>query len=139
MNWLHWSLLSALFAAVTALLAKMGVQRVDSHFATAVRTSVIVLFAWIVFWLFGAGTRVGEVSRKTWILLVLSGLASGASWLCYFRALQLGEVSKVAPIDKLSVVFVVALAAWWLGETVTSRMLAGVFLIASGAILLAWK
>ena len=125
MNWLYWSLLSALFAGLTAILAKIGVKEVDSNLATAVRTSVVLVFAWGVALATLPATAVLGLSRKTWLFLVLSGLATGCSWLCYFRALQLGEASKVAPIDKLSVVFVVILAALFLGESLSWKTALG--------------
>jgi bacterial/archaeal transporter family protein len=138
MSWLGWAVLSALFAAATALLAKVGVAGVDPNLATAIRTSVVVAFAWII--AVGLGTHAGlmHVGRRSWLFLVLSGFATGLSWICYFRALSLGEASKVAPIDKLSVVFVVLLAWPLLGETLTLAKAAGALLIAAGAIVLAW-
>jgi bacterial/archaeal transporter family protein len=137
MQWLYWSLLSALFAAATAVLAKIGVTGVDSNLATAIRTSVILVFTWSI--AFGtAGTlSVEKLSGRTWLFLVLSGIATGLSWLCYFRALQLGPASRVAPVDKLSVVFVLLLAAGFLGERLTLMKLAGGILIAAGAVVLA--
>jgi transporter family protein len=136
MNWLHWALLSALFAGLTAVLAKVGVKDIDSNLATAIRTVVILIFAWsIVF--FQAAQSLTEVRPRTWLFLVLSGLATGLSWLCYFRALQLGEASKVAPIDKLSVVVAMTLAALFLGEQLTWRHWVGGILIVSGTIVLA--
>jgi transporter family protein len=137
MNWLYWAILSAVFAGLTAILAKIGVKDVDSNWATAVRTSVILIFAWLV----AAITNrqpLQTVTPRTWLFLALSGLATGASWLCYFRALQLGDASKVAPIDKLSVVVVMALAAIFLGESLTALHWLGGFLIVSGAVLLAY-
>ena len=139
MNWLYWSLLSALFAGLTAILAKIGVKEVDSNLATAVRTSVVLVFAWGVALATLPATAVLGLSRKTWLFLVLSGLATGCSWLCYFRALQLGEASKVAPIDKLSVVFVVILAALFLGESLSWKTALGGTLITAVALLLAWR
>lgn len=139
MNWLYWSLLSALFAGLTAILAKLGVKEVDSNLATAVRTSVVLVFAWGVTLATQPAIAVLGLSRKTWLYLVLSGLATGCSWLCYFRALQLGEASKVAPIDKLSVVFVVILAALFLGESLSWKTALGGTLITAGALLLAWR
>jgi bacterial/archaeal transporter family protein len=138
MTWLVWAVLSAFFAAVTALLAKAGVAHVDPNLATAIRTSVVVVFAWAI--AIGLGTHGGlvHVERRSWLFLMASGLATGLSWICYFRALSMGEASKVAPIDKLSVVFVVLLAWPLLGETITWAKGAGVMLIAAGAIVLAW-
>ncbi len=140
MNWLIWALLSAVFAAATAILAKVGVAGVDSNLATAVRTIVVLIFAWVVAGISAGGFEgLRAFSGKTWLFLALSGLATGLSWLCYFRALQLGEASKVAPIDKLSVVFVIVLAALFLREPLTWKTTAGALLIASGAVVLALK
>ena len=139
MNWLFWSLLSALFAGLTAILAKVGVAGVDSNLATAVRTSVVLVFAWSVAFLTNRPSALIEFSRRTWIFLILSGLATGLSWLCYFRALQVGEASKVAPVDKLSVVFVIIFAATFLGEAFTWKTGLGGALIVAGAIVLTSK
>lgn len=139
MNWLTWALLSALFAGMTAVLAKVGVAGIDSNLATAVRTTVVLVFAWGVALATGPLAAVTELSKRTWLFLALSGVATGLSWLCYFRALQLGEASKVAPIDKLSVVFVLVFAVSFLGEPLTWKTLAGGSLIAGGAVLLALK
>ena len=139
MSWLGWSILSALFAAATALLAKIGVDGVDSNLATAVRTTVVVVFAWAIAVGFGAHGGLGHIERRSWIFLTLSGLATGLSWLCYFRALSMGEASRVAPIDKLSVVFVLLLAAPVLGEAITPWKALGGALIAAGAVVLALK
>lgn len=136
-NWLVWSLLSALFAAATAVLAKLGVAHVEPNLATAIRTTVVVVFAWGVALALGTHTGVLHIDRRSWIFLTASGLATGLSWICYFRALSLGEASKVAPIDKLSVVFVIALAAPILGEAITARKAIGGVLIAVGAVVLA--
>lgn len=138
MNWLLWSLLSALFAAATALLAKMGIAHVDSNLATAVRTSVVVVFAWGIALALGSQAGLAHLDRRSWTFLIASGLATGLSWLCYFRALSLGQASKVAPIDKLSVVFVILLAAPLLGEAISLKKLIGGALIAIGAVVLAW-
>lgn len=139
MNWLYWSLLSALFAGLTAILAKLGVAGVDSNLATAIRTSVVLVLAWSI----ALATRkpgvLAQLSGRAWLFLTLSGLATGLSWICYFRALQLGEVSRVAPIDKLSVVFVLLLSAWILGEKLTWQKLIGGGLIVLGAIVLSLK
>lgn len=139
MNWLHWSLLSALFAGLTAILAKVGVTGVDSNLATAVRTAVILIFAWAIAFATTKPSAIWDFSGRTWAFLALSGVATGLSWLCYFRALQLGEASRVAPIDKLSVVFVIVLAAVFLKEKITLQHLAGGLLIVAGAIVLAWQ
>jgi transporter family protein len=137
MSWLVWSLLSAIFAAFTAILAKKGVAGVDANMATAVRTSVVVLFTWLLAIATRSAAPFQHFTTKTWLFLVLSGLATGLSWLCYFHALQLGEASRVAPIDKLSVVFVILLATVFLGEKLTWGKGVGVLLIAAGAITIA--
>jgi transporter family protein len=136
MTWLIWALLSAFFAGVTAILAKVGVENVNSNLATAIRTVVILIFAWGVA-LVTNNQPLASVERKTWIFLILSGIATGLSWLCYFRALQLGEASRVAPIDKLSVVVAILLAAIFLHERLTWHHWLGGTLIASGAVILA--
>ncbi len=138
MTWFVWAVLSALFAAATALLAKVGVAHVDPNLATAIRTSVVVVFTWIIALSLGSHAGLAHVDRRSWLFLTASGLATGLSWICYFRALSIGEASKVAPIDKLSVVFVVLLAWPLLGESITRSKAVGVLLIAAGAILLAW-
>ena len=134
MNWLIWALLSAVFAAATAVLAKIGVTGIDSNFATAIRTSVIVIFTWLLaFWLRAPGSFHWP-SNRSWLFLMLSGIATGLSWLCYFRALQLGPASRVAPVDKLSVVLVIVFAALFLGERLTPAKGVGALLMAAGAI-----
>lgn len=138
MSWLTWSLLSALFAALTALLAKLGVAHVDSNLATAIRTTVVVVFAWIIALSLGSHHSIMAIDRRAWLLLGASGIATGLSWICYFRALSLGEASKVAPIDKLSVILVILLAWPLLGEALTARKLLGGAMIAGGAIVLAF-
>ena len=135
-TWLHWALLSALFAGLTAVLAKAGVKGIDSNLATAIRTVVVLVFAWAIVVYRGFDT-LNKVTGRTWLFLALSGLATGASWLCYFRALQMGEASQVAPIDKLSVVIAMVLAALFLGEHLTWRHWFGAGLIVSGAIVIA--
>jgi transporter family protein len=138
MTWLFWALLSALFAAATALLAKVGVAGIDSNLATAIRTSVILLFTWAIAIGLEKHHGLAEISRRSWIFLVLSGICTGLSWLCYFRALQLGPASSVAPVDKLSVVLVI-LGAWLLmGEHLTPLKIAGGSLITIGAVILAF-
>ena len=141
MGWLGWALASAVFAALTAILAKVGVAGVDSNLATAVRTCVVLVFTWLMVWLNpGAGGLSGGLhglSARNWTFLVLSGLATGLSWLCYFRALQLGPASRVAPIDKLSVALVIVFAAVFLHEPLTLGKAAGGILILAGVIVLA--
>ena len=139
MAWLFWALLSALFAGVTAVLAKVGVTGINSNLATAIRTTIILIFTWLLALLTTAPGEVTAISRKAWLFLILSGLATGLSWLCYFRALQLGEVSKVAPIDKLSVVVAIAISFVFLGERLSSREGIGAGLIIVGALVLALK
>jgi len=137
MTWLIWALLSAFFAGLTAILAKVGVQGVDSNLATAVRTLVILVFAWSVAFLSNK-QPLTTIRGSTWLFLILSGLATGLSWLCYFRALQLGEASRVAPIDKLSVVVAIVLAVVFLHERLTWHQWLGGSLICTGAVVLAY-
>jgi len=136
-SWLFWAVLSAVFAAATALLAKAGVSHVDPNLATAIRTTVVVVFAWVIAIALGGHREIAMVDRRSWVLLGLSGLATGLSWICYFRALSLGQASKVAPIDKLSVVLVILLAWPLLGERLTPAKVAGGLLITAGAVVLA--
>jgi transporter family protein len=136
MSWFYWALFSALFAGLTAVLAKVGVKDIDSDLATAIRTVVILVFAWSI-WLFRTTQPLTAVGGRAWLFLVLSGLATGASWLCYFRALKVGEASRVAPVDKLSVVVAMSLAALFLGEHLTWRHWLGGALIVSGTLVLA--
>jgi bacterial/archaeal transporter family protein len=137
MNWFIWALLSAFFAGLTAILAKVGVQQIDSNLATAIRTVVILIFAWAVA-LVTKNQPFSSIGKRTWIFLILSGIATGLSWLCYFRALQLGEASQVAPVDKLSVVVAIVLAAIFLHEKVTWHHWLGGALIFTGALVLAY-
>ena len=137
MNWFAWALLSALFAGITAILAKIGVKDVNSNMATAIRTVVILIFAWAVA-LLTESQPLSMIGRRTWIFLILSGIATGLSWLCYFRALQLGEASRVAPVDKLSVVVAIALAAIFLHERLTWHHWIGGIFILTGAVVLAY-
>jgi transporter family protein len=137
MTWLTWTLLSAFFAALTAILAKLGVAGLDANVATAVRTSVVVVFTWLIAYVMRQPASFQAFSGKTWLFLVLSGLATGLSWLCYFRALQAGPASRVAPIDKLSVALVILLAALFLGERLTWSKGVGGLLIVAGAITIA--
>lgn len=135
MPWFIWALLSALFAGITAVLAKLGVRDVDSNLATALRTCVILLFTWGIA-LSGTTQSLKTIPTQAWLFIGLSGIATGASWLCYFRALQLGEVAKVAPLDKLSVVIAMLLGALLLGEALTWKHVFAGALIVSGALLL---
>ena len=138
MTWQIWALLSAVFAAATALLAKVGIQGIDSNLATAIRTTVVLVFSWSIAIALDKHGALTAISRRSWLFLILSGLATGLSWLCYFRALQLGPASSVAPVDKLSVVIVILCAWLFLGESLTPIKLAGGALIATGAVLLAF-
>jgi bacterial/archaeal transporter family protein len=137
MTWLTWSLLSAFFAAATAILAKLGVEGIDANLATAVRTTVVVLFTWLFAYAARQPGTFHSFSNKTWLFLVLSGFATGLSWLCYFRALRLGPASRVAPIDKLSVALVIVFGILFLGEKFTWGKALGGTLIVAGAIAIA--
>lgn len=134
--WFILALLSAVFAALTSILAKIGIDGVSSNLATAIRTVVVVVMAWGMVFLTNAQSGLGEISRKSWLFLILSGLATGASWLCYYKALQLGEASKVVPVDKLSVVITLILAFVFLHEKFTVRSLMGCILIAAGTMVM---
>ena len=134
--WFILALLSAIFAALTSILAKVGVEGVNSNLATAVRTVVVVVMAWGMVFLTNAQGGITEISRRSWLFLVLSGLATGASWLCYYKALQLGDASKVVPIDKLSVVITLILAFLFLHEQFTARSLIGCILIGIGTLVM---
>ena len=134
--WLMFALLSAIFAALTSILAKVGIEGVSSNLATAIRTVVVVAMAWGMVFLTDAQNGILEISRRSWLFLILSGLATGASWLCYYRALQLGEASKVVPIDKLSVVITLVLAFIFLHEQFTYKSLIGCALICAGTLLM---
>lgn len=134
--WFVFALLSAIFSALTSILAKIGIDGVNSNLATAIRTVVVVIMAWGMVFLTNAQSGISAISRKSWIFLVLSGLATGASWLCYYRALQMGEASKVVPIDKLSVVITLVLAFVFLHETFTMKSLIGCILIGVGTFVM---
>lgn len=134
--WFFFAMLSAVFAAATSILAKIGIAGVNSNLATALRTVVVLVMAWGMVLLTDAQGGMGAISRKSWLFLILSGLATGASWLCYFRALQLGEASKVASIDKFSIVITLILAAMFLHEKLTIRSGVGVLLITAGTVLM---
>lgn len=134
--WVGYAFGSAIFAALTAILAKIGIRKVDSTVATALRTAVVLVFAWLVVLIVGSQHQIATLSAKSWVFLVLSGLATGASWLCYFKALQLGDVHKVTPVDKSSVVLTMLLAALFLGEALTMTKIAGLLMIAGGTYLM---
>jgi len=134
--WAIFAILSAIFAALTSILAKVGIEGINSNLATAVRTIVVVLMAWFMVFATGNQNGIVDISKKNWIFLILSGLATGASWLCYYKALQLGEVSKVVPIDKLSIVITTILAFIFLGEQITLKTLIGCCLIVAGTFVM---
>ncbi len=137
--WVLFAFGSALFAGITAILAKCGIRKTDSSVATAVRTVVVLLFSWLMVFLTGSQVQIGEISRKTWLFLILSGLATGASWLCYFKALQFGDINKVVPIDKSSVVLTILFAFIFLGEEINLPKAAAVILISAGTFLMIEK
>ncbi len=137
--WIVFAFASALFAGLTSILAKCGIRKTDSNVATAIRTIVVLIFSWIMVFLVGAQSEIGALSTKTWIFLILSGLATGASWLCYFRALQLGDVNKVVPIDKSSTILTILLAFLFLHEEITGLKLVCVILIGAGTFLMITK
>ena len=132
--WFVYALLSAVFAALTSILAKVGIEGVNSNLATAIRTVVVVLMSWGMVFLTNVQGGIVDISKKSWLFLILSGLATGASWLCYYKALQIGEASKVVPIDKLSVVITLVLAFLFLHESFTTKSLIGCILIAAGTL-----
>ena len=134
--WFVFALASAVFAALTSILAKVGIEGVNSNLATALRTCVVLIMAWGMVFVTNAQGGIGSISRKSWVFLILSGLATGASWLCYYRALQIGEASKVVPVDKLSVVITLVLAFVFLHERFTVKSLIGCILIGAGTLLM---
>lgn len=134
--WFLFALGSAVFAALTSILAKVGIEDVNSNLATAIRTVVVLAMAWGMVFITNAQTGIGSISRKSWLFLILSGLATGASWLCYYHALKIGEASKVVPVDKLSVVLTLILAFVFLHEKFTPKSLLGCALIAAGTLLM---
>ena len=134
--WLVFALSSAVFAALTSILAKIGIDGVNSNLATAIRTVVVVAMAWGMVFLTNTQSGIADISRRSWLFLILSGLATGASWLCYYRALQMGEASKVVPIDKLSVVITLILAFVFLHEQFTVKSLIGCVLIGAGTLIM---
>ena len=134
--WFVLALLSAVFAALTSILAKIGIDGVNSNLATAIRTVVVVAMAWLMVFITGAQGGISEISRKSWLFLILSGLATGASWLCYYKAHQIGEASKLVPVDKLSVVITLILAFVFLNEKITLKSGIGCALIGAGTLLM---
>ncbi|MGP8542208.1 EamA family transporter [Pseudomonas protegens] len=138
-SWTFWALLSAIFAALTAIFAKVGIEKVNSDFATLLRTVVVLVSLALILYATGQYQSLGSISPKSYLFLLLSGLATGASWLCYFRALKLGPASLVAPVDKLSVVFVAIIGVCLLGEKLDLRQWSGIGLITAGVVLLALR
>ena len=134
--WMIFAVLSAVFAALTSILAKIGIEGVNSNLATAIRTIVVVIMAWGMVFLTHAQNGLAEISKKSWLFLILSGLATGASWLCYYKALQMGDASKVVPIDKMSVVITLILAFVFLHEQFTAKSLIGCILIGAGTLIM---
>lgn len=134
--WFIFAILSAVFAALTSIFAKIGIENVNSNLATAIRTVLVVVMAWIIVFITNSFGEINEISKKSWIFLILSGLATGASWLCYYRALQLGEASKVVPIDKLSIVFTLVLAFIFLNENLNAKSIVGAILITAGTLVM---
>ena len=135
--WFLFALGSAVFAALTSILAKVGIDGVPSNLATAIRTVVVLIMSWVMVFITNQQTAIRDISRRSWIFLILSGLATGASWLCYYKALQIGEVSKVVPVDKLSVIITLVLAFVFLHEEFTPKSLIGCALIGAGTLLMA--
>ena len=134
--WFVFALLSAVFAALTSILAKVGIEGVNSNLATALRTLMVLAMAWLMVFITNAQGGIGAISRKSWLFLILSGLATGASWLCYYKALQIGEASKVVPIDKLSIVITLLLAWTFLHEQVNAKSIFGCLLIVAGTLVM---
>ena len=138
-DWFFWAILSAVFAALTAIFAKIGLAGVDSDFATLIRTAVIIVVLSLFVFFAGKWSNPFQLSQKTWLFLTLSGLATGASWVCYFRALKVGDASKVAPIDKLSLLLVAVFAYWFLDERPNIREWIGILMVGGGVLVLAFK
>ena len=134
--WIVFALLSAVFAALTSIFAKIGIENVNSNLATAIRTVIVLVMAWLIVFATGKHQQITDISTKSWTFLVLSGLATGLSWLCYFYALQIGEASKVVPVDKFSVVITMVMAFFILGEAITTKTIIGGLLITAGTLVL---
>lgn len=134
--WLILALCSSVFAALCSILAKIGIEGINANLATAIRTAVVLIMSWGMVFLTNAQSGIHDISRKSWLFLILSGLATGASWLCYYHALQLGDVSKVVPIDKLSIVITILLAALLLGEALTVKSVIGILLLTAGTLVM---
>lgn len=134
--WLIFAILSSVFAALTSILAKIGIDGINSNLATAIRTAVVLALSWLMVFVTGAQSGISEINKRNWMFLILSGLATGASWLCYYKALQIGEASKVIPIDKMSVVLTLILAFIFLHEQFTAKTLVGIIFLTTGTILM---
>lgn len=134
--WLIFAILSSVFAALTSILAKIGIDGVNSNLATAIRTAVVLALSWLMVYVTGAQSGISEINKRNWMFLILSGLATGTSWLCYYKALQIGEASKVIPIDKMSVVLTLILAFIFLHEQFTAKTLVGIIFLTTGTILM---
>ena len=134
--WLILALCSSVFAALCSILAKIGIEGVNANLATAIRTAVVLIMSWGMVFLTNAQSGIHDISRKSWLFLILSGLATGASWLCYYHALQIGDVSKVVPIDKLSIILTILLAALLLGEVLTVKSVIGILLLTAGTLVM---
>lgn len=134
--WLIFAILSSVFAALTSILAKIGIDGVNSNLATAIRTAVVLALSWLMVFVTGAQSGISEINKRNWMFLILSGLATGASWLCYYKALQIGEASKVIPIDKMSAVLTLILAFIFLHEQFTAKTLVGIIFLTTGTILM---
>lgn len=134
--WLIFAILSSVFAALTSILAKIGIDGVNSNLATAIRTAVVLVLSWLMVFVTGVQSGISEINKRNWMFLILSGLATGASWLCYYKALQIGEASKVIPIDKMSVVLTLILAFIFLHEQFTAKTLVGIIFLTTGTILM---
>lgn len=134
--WLIFAILSSVFAALTSILAKIGIDGVNSNLATAIRTAVVLALSWLMVFVTGVQSGISEINKRNWMFLILSGLATGASWLCYYKALQIGEASKVIPIDKMSVVLTLILAFIFLHEQFTAKTMVGIIFLTTGTILM---
>lgn len=134
--WLIFAILSSVFAALTSILAKIGIDGINSNLATAIRTAVVLALSWLMVFVTGVQSGISEINKRNWMFLILSGLATGASWLCYYKALQIGEASKVIPIDKMSVVLTLILAFIFLHEQFTAKTLVGIIFLTTGTILM---
>lgn len=136
--WLVFAILSSLFAAMTSIFAKVGIENINSNLATAIRTIVVLIISWGIVFVTGSGKGIAEIGKRSWIFLIFSGIATGASWLCYYKALQIGDVSKVVPIDKLSLVFTIVMAFVFLHEQISFKIIIGTVFIVTGTLIMAF-